>query len=101
MSKKTKASTKFVLLIPDLLDSVSKDFVLDLDEQYDDGAFAETRMHPIDDVLVALRKSFSLTYPSNPYIDDIKECLVEIRKICVDAIKPHPELLETNSFYLR
>ena len=94
MSKKTKASTKFVLLIPDLLDSVSKDFVLDLDEQYDDGAFAETRMHPIDDVLVALRKSFSLTYPSNPYIDDIKECLVEIRKICVDAIKPHPELLE-------
>ena len=81
-------------MIPDLLDSVSKDFVLDLDEQYDDGVFAETQIFPIDDVLVALRKSFSLTYPSNPYIDDIKKCLVEIRQTCVDAIKPHPELLE-------
>lgn len=93
MTRKTKAS-KFLLLSPDLLDSVSKDFVLDLDEQFDDGAFAETRLHPIDEVLIALRKSFSLTYSRNPFIDGLKECEIKIRETCVDAIKCHPELLE-------
>ena len=93
MSKVAKSS-KFVLLTPDLLDSVSKDFVLDLDEQHDDGAFAETRLHPIDDVLIALRKSFSLTYSRNPFIDGLQECQTEIQRICTDAIKCHPELLE-------
>ena len=89
-----RKTSKFVLLTPDLLDCVDKDFVVNLEEQFDDGPFSEIQIFPIDDVLVALRKSFSLTYPSNPYIDDIKACLVEIRQTCVDAIKPHPQLLE-------
>ena len=63
-----RKTSKFVLLSPDLLDCVDNNFVVNLEEQFDDGAFSETQIFPIDDVLVALRKSFSLTYPSNPYI---------------------------------
>lgn len=46
-----------------------------------------------DEVLVALRKAISLTYPRNPFIDGIQAALAEIRRVGVEALKRMPEIL--------
>jgi hypothetical protein len=66
---------------------------------YDPEAEPETNLldelgcRPADDVLIALRKSFSLTYPRNPFIDGIQAAITEIRRICVEALKPMSAIL--------
>ncbi len=46
-----------------------------------------------DEVLIALRKAFSLTYPRNPFIDGVQTAVTEIRRLGVEALKRMPEVL--------
>jgi hypothetical protein len=46
-----------------------------------------------DEVLIALRKAFSLTFPRNPFIEGVQSALLEIRRVGVEALKPMPEVL--------
>lgn len=47
-----------------------------------------------DTVLIALRKAFTLTYPHNPFLEGTNASIKEIRRLCVDALKPMPDVLE-------
>jgi len=84
------------LIVPtDDLGCVSKDREFDLDSDPDESLLDELQCPHIDDVLIALRKSFSLTYPRNPFIDGLQAALTEIRRIGTEALKPMSEVLTT------
>jgi hypothetical protein len=65
----------------------------DEDEYPEDSLMDELQCPVADEVLIALRKSFSLTFPRNPFIDGLKESMTEIRRIGVEALKPMPDVL--------
>ena len=84
------------LIVPtDDLGCVSKDREFDLDSDPDESLLDELQCQHIDDVLIALRKAFSLTYPRNPFIDGLHAALAEIRRIGTEALKPMSEILTT------
>ncbi len=47
-----------------------------------------------DAVLIAMRKAFTLTYSDNPFLEGTTASIKEIRRLCVDALKPMPDVLE-------
>ncbi len=84
----------FLIVHAEILGSIDKDRVLVLDSDPDENLLDELQCPLFDNVLIALRKSFSLTFPRNPFIDGLKDALEEIRRIGVDALQPIPEVLE-------
>ena len=83
----------YLIMLADAVCCVSEDRVFDPDADPDKSLFDTLQCPVADDVLIAMRKAFSLTYPRNPFIDGIQAALAEIRKIGVEALKPMPEVL--------
>ncbi len=84
----------YLIVEAGILGSVDKDRSLVINSDPDDNLLDELQCPHFDDVLIALRKSFSLTFPRNPFIDGLKEALQEIRRIGVEALQTIPEVLE-------
>lgn len=83
----------YLIVEAEVLGSIGKDRVLVFDSDPDDNLLDELQCPHFDDVLIALRKSFSLTFPRNPFIDGLQDALNEIRRICIDALRTIPEVL--------
>lgn len=83
----------YVIVAADVLGSISKDRVLDFDSEPDENLFEELPCPPADEVLIALRKAYSLTFPRNPFLEGFQEALGEIRRIGIDALKTVPEVV--------
>lgn len=83
----------YVIVAAENLGCVGKDREVHLDSEPDDNLLDELQCPVADDVLIALRKSFSLSYPRNPFIDGLQAALTEIRRIGIEALKPIPEVL--------
>ena len=94
MARKPKLKGYSIVVADDLL-CVSKDRIYDPDSDLDpENSFIDQFQCPVaDEVLIALRKAFSLTFPRNPFIDGVQSALLEIRRIGVEALKPMPEIL--------
>lgn len=97
MGRRTKRPL-FLIVVTDDLCRIGKDRVLidaeDDDDNYPEESLLDELRCPLaDEVLIALRKSFSLTFPRNPFIDGLQASLTEIRRIGVEALKPMPEVL--------
>ncbi len=84
----------YLILEAEILASVGKDRELDPESDPDDNLLDELQCPLFDEVLIALRKSFSLTFPRNPFIDGLQEALLEIRRIGVEALRTIPEAVE-------
>lgn len=84
------------VIVGDAISFVGKDRVLDLESETEpDEPLCEELQCPIaDEILVALRKAFTLSYPQNPLIEGLSEALAEIRRVCVEALIDIPEVLE-------
>src|SRR5688500_16654835 len=91
-----RRSKKPIYLIVEagVLCAIGKERVLDFDSHPKESLLGELQCPHFDDVLIALRKSFSLTFPRNPFIDGLQEALREIRRIGVDALRTMPEVVE-------
>jgi len=75
-------------------DRVLADRALEDDDNYPEVSLMDKLQCPVaDEVLIALRKSFSLAFPRNPFMDGLKESMTEIRRIGAEALKPMPEVL--------
>jgi hypothetical protein len=83
----------YVVVPAEHLMCIGKERVLELDSDPEENLMDELQCPVADDVLIALRKAFSLTYPRNPFIDGLQKELAEIRRIAVEALKPIPEVL--------
>lgn len=88
-------SPRLLLVEGNALCSVSKDGVFDPEaEDADETLFDTVEAVPADELLFALRRSFSLSFPRNPFIDGLQQALLEVRRIGVEALKPHGKFLE-------
>jgi hypothetical protein len=93
MARPRKKPT-WVFVCGDHLGCIDENRVLELDSNPDKSLLDELECPAADEVLIALRKSFSLTYPRNPFIDGLQNALSEIRRIGVEALKEMPEVLQ-------
>ncbi len=84
----------YVIVEAEVLGSISKDRVLDFESEPNEHLLDELQCPLADEVLIALRKAYSLTFPRNPFIDGLQEALNEIRRIGVDALRTVPEVVE-------
>lgn len=84
----------FVIVDSTLWHISKDDLVLDFDSEPDAPLAEEVERDVADAVLIALRKSFTLTFPKNPFIDGLTEALIEIRRVCTEALIEMPETLE-------
>lgn len=84
----------YLIVEAEILALVGKDRELDPESDPDDNLLDELQCPQFDEVLIALRKSFSLTFPRNPFIDGLQEALLEIRRIGVEALRTIPEAVE-------
>lgn len=82
------------VIASDEIGFVGKDRVLDFDTDPKEPLCDELQCPVADEVLVALRKSFTLSYPKNPFIDGLRAALDEIRRICVEALIDMPDVLQ-------
>ena len=58
-------------------------------------SFADDLYCPIGDPLLkALRRAFSLTYPTNPFVEGMSEAITEIRRIGIETLIEMPEVLD-------
>ena len=92
MGRRRRPKT-FSIVHADTVCCVSEDRVYDLESEPETTLMDQLQCPIADEVLIALRKSFSLSYPRNPFIDGIQQALAEIRRIGVEALKPMPEVL--------
>ena len=92
MGRKRKAKN-YSIVFSDTVACVGEDRVY-VPESEPENSLMEQLQCPIaDEVLIAMRKAFSLTFPCNPFIDGVQAALTEIRRIGVEALKPMPEVL--------
>src|SRR4051794_27299402 len=84
----------WVIVCADHLGCIGENRVLDLESEPEKNLLDELECPLADEVLIALRKSFSLTYPRNPFIDGLQQALSEIRRIGVEALKDIPEVVQ-------
>jgi len=73
---------------------VSEDRVYDPDSDLDTSLADQLQCPIADDVLIALRKSFSMTFPTNLFVEGLKEAILEIRRIGVESLQTMPEVLQ-------
>jgi hypothetical protein len=81
------------VIVGDAVYCVDKNRVLDVESDLDESLGDELQCAAADDVLVGLRKAFTLSFPVNPFINGLRESLTEIRRVCVDALRDIPEVL--------
>ncbi len=86
--------TPVYMIVGDAIGCIGKDRVLDLDSDPAEPLCDELQCPIADELLVALRKAFTLSYPRNPFIDGLNQALQEIRRVCVEALIEMPEVLE-------
>lgn len=82
------------VIVDDTLWFIGEGRVLDFESEPEKPLAEELERHVADPILVSLRKSFTLTFPENPFIDGLTEALMEIRRVCVEALIDMPEALE-------
>ena len=92
MPRKRKSQGYSILFCGDI-GGVSEDGNFTPGEDAEPSLFDKLQCPIADEVLTALRKSFSLSYPKNPFLDGLLPAIAEIRRIGVEAMKPMPELL--------
>ena len=92
MGRKRKAKG-YSIVWGDAVCCVSEDRVYDPESDPEKSLMGELQCPTADDVLIALRKAFSLTFPRIPFIEGVQSALIEIRRIGVEAMKPIPEVL--------
>jgi hypothetical protein len=94
MGRRPNAKQYSIVVAHDLC-CVGEDRVFNPDSEDDaDKSLMDELQCPVaDEVLIALRKAFSLTFPRNPFMDGIRAEIAEIRRLGVDALKPMPEIL--------
>ena len=82
------------VVVGDVLGCIGPDRILDLDSDPNEPLCDALQCPVADELLVALRKAFTLSYPRNPFIDGLTESLTEIRRVCIEALIEIPEVLE-------
>lgn len=82
------------VIVGNALGCIGPDRILDLESDPHEPLCDELQCPIADEILVALRKAFTLSYPRNPFIDGLTEALTEIRRVCVEALIDMPEVLE-------
>ena len=82
------------MIVGDAVYCIDKNRVLDLESDLDESLGNELQCPAADDVLIGLRKAFTLSFPVNPFINGLTESLTEIRRVCVDALRDMPEVLD-------
>lgn len=93
MGRKRKAKQYSIVLADDLC-CVGEDRVFNPELEDAEKNLMLTLQCPVaDEVLIALRKAYSLTFPRNPFIEGIRAEINEIRGLGADALKPMPEVL--------
>jgi len=92
MGRKRKAKG-YSVVVGDAVCCVSEDRFYDPAAAPEKSLMDQLQCPVADEVLIALRKAFSLTYPTNPFIQGLQASLTEIRRICVEALKPLPDVL--------
>lgn len=92
MGRKRKAKG-YSIVWAEAVCCVSEDRAYDPDSEPEKCLMDELQCSVADEVLIALRKAFSLTFPQNPFIDGVQSAILEIRRIGVQALKPMPEVL--------
>jgi hypothetical protein len=85
----------YVLVYGDDLGCVSKagEFRRHSDEDVPDDLLDELQCPVADEVLIALRKAYSLTFPYNHLMDGLQESLAEIRRVSAEALVPLGDVL--------
>ncbi len=86
MPRPRKKST-WLVVCADHLGCIDENRVLDLESEPKKNLLDELACPLADDVLIALRKSFSLTYPRNPFIDGLQQARSEIRRIAGESLQ--------------
>jgi len=84
----------YVVISAEILGCIGEDRVLDFETEPEKPMIDELQCPVADEVLIALRKAFSLTYPRNPFVDGMSEALTEIRRIGTEALREIPEVLD-------
>jgi len=94
MGRKPKAK-QYSIVVADDLCCVGEDrvFNAESDEDVEKNLMEDLQCPIADEVLIALRKAYSLTFPRNPFVDGIRAEIAEIRRLGVEALKPMPEVL--------
>lgn len=94
MGRRPKPKT-ILLLDANAVCCVNEERVLDFEAEDDPqkSLMDELQCPVADDVLIAMRRSYSLTFPRNPLIEGVQAALIDIRKTGVEALKAMPQLL--------
>jgi len=82
------------VLVGDAVFCVDKERVLDLDSDPIESFGEEIQCPAADETLIALRHAFSWSFPGNPLIDGPAKTITEIRRVCVNALRDMPDVLE-------
>jgi hypothetical protein len=82
------------VIVGDAVYCIDKNRVLDLESDLDDSLGEELQCPAADEILISLRKAFTLSFPVNPFIDGLTHSLTEIRRVCVDGLRDIPEVLD-------
>ncbi len=91
---RSRKKPRWVIVLTDNLACIDENKVFDPESEPKKNLLDELQSHPADEVLIALRKSFSVTYPRNPFVEGLQQALSEIRRIGVEALKEIPEVLQ-------
>jgi hypothetical protein len=81
------------VIVGDAVYCIDKNRVLDRESDLDDSLGEELQCPTADEVLIGLRKAFTLSFPINPFIDGLTQSIAEIRRVCVNALRDIPEVL--------
>lgn len=84
MGRKRKTK-RFSILFADTVAHIGEDRVYVPDSEPQKSLMEQLNCPAADEVFIALRKAFSLTYPRNPFVDGVQSALTEIRRIGVEA----------------
>jgi hypothetical protein len=91
---RSRRNPLWVIVLAESLDCIDEDHVLDPESEPKKSLLKELNCFVADEILIALRKSFSLTYPRNTFAEGLQQALAEIRRIGVEALKEIPEVLQ-------
>jgi hypothetical protein len=83
----------YAIISAEVLGAIGENSVLEFDSDPEKPLIDELQCPVADEILIALRKSFSITYPRNPFVEGLAKALKEIRRIGVEALVDLPEVL--------
>jgi hypothetical protein len=91
---RTRKKPVWGIVLAENLGCIDDKRVLDPGSEPQKNLLDELQCPAADEVLIALRKSFSLTYPRNPFVVGLQQALTDIRQVGVEALKEIPEVLQ-------